>query len=439
MLPALAFGFVAGILTILAPCTLPVVPFALGVGSLGGRRRTLGLLVGFGFTFLAVTVILASALAAAGLTTSSLRVAAAILLVLVGLSLALPRLGSRLELLLGPLARFGPQVGGPDRGDGFVAGLIVGGAIGLIWAPCVGPIMAAVIAVAVTHGPTAETGLIALAYIAGAAVPIGLIAGFGQRASRSLRSVSSRGRLQRSFGLAMALSGLLVVSGLDLTAEAAVANVLPAGWSGALSSVEQQPAIQSELDELEASGVTNRTSGGSTASPGPSSQLGAALPAPIATSLPGSVALENLGPAPELTGITAWINSAPLTMAALRGKVVLVEFWTFACINCIHVQPYVKAWYGHYAAAGLVVIGVHTPELSFEQDLGNVRQAVSKADVTFPVAFDPGFATWNAYRNNFWPAFYFVDRTGIIRHTHFGEGDYDGSEQVLRELLSAPG
>jgi len=139
-----------------------------------------------------------------------------------------------------------------------------------------------------------------------------------------------------------------------------------------------------------------------------------------------------------LTGITAWINSAPLTMASLKGKVVLVHFWTFDCINCLHVQPYVKAWYTQYASAGLVVIGVHTPELSFERDLANVRQAVAQDGVAFPVAFDPAYATWNAYHNEYWPAFYFVDRNGHIRHEHFGEGDYAGSEQVIRELLAEP-
>jgi thiol-disulfide isomerase/thioredoxin len=167
----------------------------------------------------------------------------------------------------------------------------------------------------------------------------------------------------------------------------------------------------------------------------PSKTLPGASTAPAPTA-PPAVALEDLGPAPELTGITAWINSDPTTLAALRGKVVLVHFWTFACINCIHVQPYVKAWYDKYGADGFVVIGVHTPELSFERDLGNVRDAVATDGVTFPVAFDPNFATWNAYRNVYWPAFYFIDKQGVIRHEHFGEGDYDGSEAVIRELLA---
>ena len=159
------------------------------------------------------------------------------------------------------------------------------------------------------------------------------------------------------------------------------------------------------------------------------------LPNPLAA-LPANVVLEDLGPAPEFAGITSWINSDPLTIGSLRGKVVLVEFWTFGCINCQHVQPYVKAWHDRYASAGLVVLGVHTPELSFERDVGNVRDAVAKAGIRYPVAFDPAFATWNAYRNGYWPAFYFVDRSGRIRHIHVGEGDYDGSEQVIRELLA---
>ena len=163
------------------------------------------------------------------------------------------------------------------------------------------------------------------------------------------------------------------------------------------------------------------------------------LPSPLASSLPVDVPLRDYGSAPELTGIAGWINSDPLTLAALRGKVVLVHFWTFGCINCIHVQPYVKAWYDRYESAGFVVVGVHTPELSFERDLGNVRDAVAKAGVRFPVASDPDFATWNAYGNSYWPAFYFVDKAGHVRHVHFGEGDYDGSEQVIRELLSEPG
>jgi thiol-disulfide isomerase/thioredoxin len=147
-------------------------------------------------------------------------------------------------------------------------------------------------------------------------------------------------------------------------------------------------------------------------------------------------ALPDLGAAPELRGITDWINSEPLSLEQLRGSVVLVHFWTFGCINCQNVQPYVKAWYARYHDQGFAVIGVHTPELSFERDIANVRAAVVSKGVTFPVAFDPKFATWNAYRNSYWPAFYFVDKSGHVRYVHFGEGEYERSERVIQELLA---
>jgi thiol-disulfide isomerase/thioredoxin len=229
-------------------------------------------------------------------------------------------------------------------------------------------------------------------------------------------SAGGRHRLRRGLGVAMLATAVLVISGLDLRVENAVADALPAGWSSALVAVEDQPAVQQGLDMIR----SNRGDVSST-------------PAPRAAP---AVALDDLGPAPEVAGIQAWINSDPTTIASLRGKVVLVEFWTFACINCIHVQPYVSAWFDQYAADGLVVIGVHTPELSFERELDNVRDAVAKAGIRYPVAVDPSFATWNAYRNHYWPALYFIGRDGRIRHTHFGEGDYDGSERVIRELLA---
>ena len=146
--------------------------------------------------------------------------------------------------------------------------------------------------------------------------------------------------------------------------------------------------------------------------------------------------LPDLGAAPELRGITDWINTPPLTLKGLLGTVMLVHFWTFDCINCQNVQPYVKAWYAKYKAQGFTIIGVHTPELDIEKDIANVRDAVARAGVAFPVAFDPSYATWNAYGNQYWPAFYFVDKRGRVRHAHFGEGEYERSEQVIRELIA---
>ncbi|HET9613856.1 MAG TPA: cytochrome c biogenesis protein/redoxin [Candidatus Limnocylindrales bacterium] len=408
MIVVLGFAFVAGLLTILAPCTLPVVPLILGGAAGGGRRRIAGLFAGFATSFLAATVLVAAALASAGLTTDRLRLAAVALLGFVGLTLAIPRLGASVERRIpARLTGFGAPAG--DRAAGLRSGFAIGSGIGLGWAPCVGPIMAAVIATAAVSGPTPQAVAIGIAYVVGAFVPLAAIARWGRRATRSIDGRRS-GRLRQAFGVAMTASAVVVLTGLDVPLTAAVTAALPPQLGSALFAVEQQPAVQEGLTVLR----------------------------PTQSGDAQTVPLEDLGPAPEVTGITAWINSPPTTLAALRGKVVLVHFWTFDCINCIHVQPYVKAWYDRYAAQGFVVLGIHTPELSFERDLDNVRAAVAKDAVRFPVAFDPNFATWNAYRNSYWPAFYFVDKAGRIRHVHFGEGDYDGSEAVIRELLAEP-
>jgi cytochrome c biogenesis protein CcdA/thiol-disulfide isomerase/thioredoxin len=406
----IGFAFVAGLLTILAPCTLPVVPLVLGGATGRGRRRIAGIFAGFAASFVAATVLVAAALAAAGLTTDLLRLVAVAVLGVVGLSLAVPRLGAWVERRI-PARR--PQLATPSSDapepTGFASGALIGAGIGLVWAPCVGPIMASVIAAAAVSGPTLAGLAIAAAYVAGAIVPLAAIAAWGRRVSAGIAGRPAE-RARRAFGLAMAVVSVAVLTGLDRPIVAGATAALPAELGAALFAVEQQPAVQEELTLLR--------------------------PADSATG--PTVPLENLGPAPELTGITAWINSEPTTLAALRGKVVLVHFWTFGCINCIHVQPYVKAWFETYAKDGFVVLGVHTPELSFERDLDNVRDAVANADVRFPVAFDPDYATWRAYRNTYWPAFYFVDKAGQIRHVHFGEGDYDGSEAVIRELLAEP-
>jgi len=401
----LLFAFVAGLLTILAPCTLPVVPLILGGAAGGGTRRLSGIFVGFGASFVIVTVLISAVLVAAGLTTDRLRLVAVAVLGLIGLTLAIPRLGGWLERIIPGRAA---ALGAPT-GSGFGAGFAIGAGIGLVWAPCVGPIMAAVIATAVVSGPTIASVAIAVAYVLGAIVPLAAISRWGARVTRSVDGRRAD-RARRAIGVAMAATAAVVLTGLDVPLEARVAAALPPEVASALFAVEQQPAVQEEMVKLRPS------------------DPGIEQPVPLG----------DLGPAPELTGITAWINSPPTNLAQLRGKVVLVHFWTFGCINCIHVQPYVKAWFDRYAADGFVVVGVHTPELSFERDIDNVREAVKGAGVRFPVAFDPNFATWNAYRNSYWPAFYFVDKVGRIRHVHFGEGDYEGSEAVIQELLAEP-
>jgi thiol-disulfide isomerase/thioredoxin len=240
------------------------------------------------------------------------------------------------------------------------------------------------------------------------------------------------------FGALTVLAAVAIYFGV----EARIQAIVPTQLSAALTTFERQDVVQEELNKLETENNQPASLPPAAAAIEPTSAPEATLATPTTQPTPkpappkATMNLPDAGPAPELTGLTEWINSEPLTLAGLRGKVVLVHFWTFGCINCIHVQPYVKAWYERYADAGFVVLGVHTPELSFERDIDNVREAVANASVTFPVAFDPSFGTWQAYGNHYWPAFYFVDKAGRIRHVHFGEGDYEGSEQVIRQLLS---
>jgi cytochrome c biogenesis protein CcdA/thiol-disulfide isomerase/thioredoxin len=444
MLTTILFALAGGLLTVLSPCVLPVVPLLVGSsvdpdGSRGGAgRRVAGLILGFGGAFLVTTVVLASTLAAAGVTTAQLRVVSALLLVAFGATLLVPALGRAVERRAAWIARTTSRDGGASMragtlaaggaafgtgGGGLAGGLALGVLIGLIWSPCVGPIMAAVIATAVTQGPSPDLVIVTLAYVTGAAIPLAAIAFGGRRAVARLGSGLARERLVRTFGAITVAAGLLVATGLDIPLQARIAGLFPAGWA-TVDAAQPAAAIKPPP---------------STAATVPEPLLnadGRPLPRPLADALPASVALEDLGPAPELTGITAWINAEPQTLASLRGKVVIVHFWTFGCINCVHVQPYVKDWADRYADAGLVVLGVHTPELSYERDLDNVRDAVDRQGVRFPVAFDPEFASWRAYGNQYWPGFFFIDREGQIRRADAGEGSYDIREQVIRELLA---
>ncbi len=398
----LGLAFLAGLLTILSPCTLPVVPALVGAAFGPARSaRIAGLVVGFAGTFLLTTIVLASVLAQAGLTLAPARIVAAVVLAAAGLALLIARLGDLVESAAAPFAavasrlvpiRFGT---GPWRSG--TTGLVIGSLLGLVWAPCVGPLMAGAIASAVVAGPTVGALVIAMGYLTGMAVALGAV--FLAASSVRRAGAPASLRLRSATGAGMVMVGALVVSGLDVR--------LGVGWLIQPDELAQ-PAAAYAADPRSAAEETV------------------------------GVELRDNGPAPELAGITAWINSDPTTLAQLRGRVVLVHFWTFGCSNCQAVQPYVKAWFEKYGGPDFTVLGVHTPELSFERDLASVRTAVAGADVRFPVAFDPDFATWRAYGNHYWPAFYFVDRQGRIRYVHFGEGEYAESEAVIGELIAAP-
>ena len=425
MIIAIAFAFLAGVLTILAPCTLPVIPFVLGGSAGADRRRVTGMIAGFAATFVLMTTVVAAVFVALDISTSILRTLAVVALGLVGVTLAVPAVDALVARAIpGRSAPGMPAIsdgttadttmqadgtnaaadGGSRRG-GFLTGFLLGAAIGIVWAPCVGPLMASVITAAAVAGPSIDGISISLAYVVGAALPLAVIARWGRRATARVNGQRAI-RLRRGFGVAMVAASLIVLTGLDLPLQARLTAALPAGWGDALVSAGE---------------------------PVPDGQT---TPQPEAAVEIGPGELPDLGPAPEFTGLAAWINSSPITMASLRGKVVLVHFWTFGCINCIHVQPYVKAWYDTYEKDGFVVIGIHSPEFAYERDLDNVRAAVADADVRFPVATDPAFATWKAFGNRYWPGFSFIDRHGHVRYVSAGEGDYDIREAVIKALLA---
>jgi cytochrome c biogenesis protein CcdA/thiol-disulfide isomerase/thioredoxin len=405
-----AFAVLAGAATALSPCVLPVLPVALAAGSTGGRRRPLGVAIGLAGAFALAAVLLTRALDALGLPGDSARGLAIAVLAGFGIALVVPRLGAAIEGLLSGLGRRGAAAG---RGDGFRSGLVLGASLGLVYAPCAGPILAAV--VALDAAVSAERLALGFAYGIGAAVALLAVMTLGRSLTRRLAPYA--GRLQQGFGVVMVTVAVLLAAGADRDFQAAIASDLPAVLVNPSGELEETGAVQRSLA---------RVRGGDAAQP---RKQGAAL-------------LDDDGPAPEFTGIARWLNTfegqAP-SMRALRGRVVLVDFWTYSCINCLRTLPHLRAWDDRYRAAGLTIVGVHTPEFAFERRESNVRDAIAANGLRYPVALDNDYGTWNAWGNLYWPAKYLVDARGRVRYWHFGEGEYERTERAIRALLAEAG
>ena len=404
-------AFVAGLATFLSPCVLPLVPVVLATSTTTGRRRPLGVALGLALAFVAFTLAASRVLAALDLPQDLLHTIAIVLLAAVGLVLILPSLGDWAGRVFQPLAT---RASGRLRmGDGFGSGLVLGAALSVVWTPCAGPILAAVTALAAEHHLSGELVVITIAYAAGATLPLFGLVLLGQRATTQFERVRRHGpALRRASGVVLLAGAWLFTTDLPTRLAAATPGYL--SW---LQAPERASAVRSDLRHLDSSKKhsTAALSAGDT---------------------PDN--LKDYGPAPDFQGISAWINtpgSKPLTLAKLRGKVVLVDFWTYSCVNCIRTLPYLKAWYSRYHKAGLVIVGVHTPEFAFEHVVGNVRQAVAEHGIEYPVAIDDGYKTWDAWANQYWPADYLIDRTGQIRDAHFGEGSYSLTEDDIRTLL----
>jgi cytochrome c biogenesis protein CcdA/thiol-disulfide isomerase/thioredoxin len=394
------FAVVAGAGTALSPCVLPILPALLSAGTTGGRRRPLGIVLGLAITFTITIAGFAELVDGVGLGDGSLRSLAVIVLFGFGLLLLAPRLADRAEGALSRLIRFGPRT----RGDGFVSGLGVGAALGFVYAPCAGPILAAVISVSAASG---DTVAVAVAYAAGSAAALFAVCLGGRRLLRRVRGPG----LQRAMGAVMVATALAVLVDADVRFQTAIADELPSAIVNPTGALERSDAVERRLSDLRGDPRF--------------AEAGAELPV--------------LGKAPDFHGVTRWLNSNPLSLERLRGKVVLLDFWTYTCINCIRTLPYLRAWDDRYRDRGLVIVGVHTPEFEFEKDTGNVRDAIARSRLRYAVAQDNDYGTWMAWGNQYWPAKYLIDARGRVRYAHFGEGEYEATEQAIRTLLDEAG
>jgi cytochrome c biogenesis protein CcdA/thiol-disulfide isomerase/thioredoxin len=397
MVLLLGVAFVAGVVTAVSPCVLPVLPILFAASAAGGRRRPYAIVAGLVLSFTVFTLAATAILSALGLPDDLLRNVAIAVVLLLGLSLVWPPLGRLLERPFHALGRRRPG----DVGGGFVLGLN----LGILFTPCAGPIIAAIAVLAATENISADAVLVTLAYSLGHGI---VLLGLAIAARRGLSTARLRARapiLRRALGGAIVAVAVLMALGLDLR----LATRVPA-YTRALQGLEESAAAQSELERL-----VGR----------PARQVDSEL--------------GDFGPAPEFQGIERWLNTEPLALDDLRGKVVVIDFWTYSCINCLRTLPHVTRWYETYRDAGLVVVGVHSPEFAFERVPGNVSRAVEDLGIEYPVALDNEFETWRAWGNAYWPAKYFVDRRGRVRFAHVGEGDYEESEKVIRTLLAEEG
>jgi cytochrome c biogenesis protein CcdA/thiol-disulfide isomerase/thioredoxin len=400
----LFLAYLGGVLTILSPCILPVLPFVFARADQPFRKSGLPLLAG-----MAVTFALVASLATVGggwvvRANQFGRIAALILFGIFGLTLVSSSLAERFSR---PFVRLGNKLSqnsgsSPSSLNSFLLGI----GTGLLWAPCAGPILGLILTGAALGGAGARTAILLLGYAAGAATSLALALFAGGRVFAAMkRSLGAEEWIRRVLGATILVAVVAVAFGLDrgLLTRLSLASTshLEQGLVDRLHPANQQKKF-----------VLNQTL---TVSDGSSDGGPATLP--------------------DLSGATAWINSTPLTPASLRGKVVLVDFWTYSCINCLRTLPYIKSWYDKYKESGLVIIGVHTPEFPFEKDETNVRKAVRDLGILYPVAMDNDYRIWQSFDNQYWPADYLIDATGSVRYHHFGEGSYDESEQWIRSLL----
>jgi cytochrome c biogenesis protein CcdA/thiol-disulfide isomerase/thioredoxin len=474
-----ALAYIGGVLTIASPCILPVLPFVFARADQPFVRRGLPMLLGMGLTFAVVATLAAVGGGWAVQANEYGRYIAIALLALFGVTLLFPELSDRLTR---PLVALGGRLSeSADRNEsGSVwPSLLLGIATGLLWAPCAGPVLGLILTGAALQGANVQTTFLLLAYAAGAATSLALALLIGGRVFTAMkRSLGAGEWVRRGLGAAVLVAVVAIFFGADtgfltqislantasleqglvdrihpasakVAAEPSSSVVMPEG-GGAMMSANPSMMMSANARTMAMTGKPAAEPSSSVVMPeGGGAMMSANAPTVAMNGNPGAMmkaaeapapkALPVEGSLPSLRGAVEWLNSPPLTPEQLKGKVVLVDFWTYSCINCLRSIPYVRAWADKYRDQGLVVIGVHAPEFAFEKNIGNVKQAVAKLKIDYPVAVDNDYAIWRAFNNEYWPADYFIDAKGKIRHHFFGEGDYAESEKVIQQLLAEAG
>lgn len=400
MIFLLFFAFLAGLVTALSPCILPVLPLLLSAGIGNNYHRPLGIIIGLIFSLTFFTLTLTTIVRKTGISPDTLRYISIGLIILFGLTMIVPALEKFFLRLASPLARLGNRIeNSANQGyAGFGSGVLAGIALGLIWAPCAGPILATITTLVATQSITLSAVIVTLAYSIGTALPMFLIMYGGNKIRLSMSSLTPYTEsIRKIFGVMMIFAALAIAFHLDIVVQQSALRYVPT------ITVEDNELVKKELEVLQ-----NKTD---------NSQL-----------VVGDQA-------PDFIGIADWINSPRLTLEQLKGNVILVDFWTYSCINCVRTLPYLKKWYATYKDKGFVIVGIHTPEFEFEKSFDNVKDATKRFGLEYPIALDNAYSTWQNYNNRYWPAHYIIDQKGIIRYIHFGEGHYEDTENTIRSLL----
>ena len=412
----LLFAFLSGLVTIFAPCIWPLLPIILSASTSGGHKKPLGITVGIISSFALITLTISYIVSIIPFNPDALRYFAVVIIGFLGLSLVIPALSQKLE---GAVSRLSGKVGMVSKPgqNGFWSGFVTGAALGIVWTPCAGPILATIATLAATQAVNFQIVLVTIVYVIGVGIPLFIFATVGSALFNRSRVLSKyTGQIQQVFGVIMILTAVAIATNYDKVLQVKLLDAFPS-YGKFLNDFENNDAVQEQLDELKGQESIKT----------------------IGSDITGEEVFNADTPARDFVGINNWLNSEPLTMEQLKGKVVLVDFWTYTCINCIRTLPYVTSWYEKYKDQGFVVVGVHTPEFEFEKDTKNVQDAINQYEITYPVAQDNDYATWRNYSNRYWPAHYLVDAEGTIRRVHFGEGEYEETERAIQLLLEEAG